>query len=55
VSVKDRVVLAPMASLELCTDHMSGLWVPISLVDFVTTISNRTSLFCVVLLLLAGE
>jgi hypothetical protein len=24
VSVKDRVVLAPMASLELCTDRMSG-------------------------------
>jgi hypothetical protein len=24
VSVKDRVVLAPMASLELCTDCMSG-------------------------------
>jgi hypothetical protein len=24
VSVKDRTVLAPMASLELCTDRMSG-------------------------------
>jgi hypothetical protein len=24
VSVKDRAVLAPMASLELCTDRMSG-------------------------------
>jgi hypothetical protein len=24
MSVKDRVVLAPMASLELCTDRMSG-------------------------------
>jgi hypothetical protein len=24
VSVKDRTVLAPMASLELCTDHMSS-------------------------------
>jgi hypothetical protein len=24
VSVKDRVILAPMVSLELCTDRMSG-------------------------------
>jgi hypothetical protein len=24
VSVKDLIVLAPMASLELCSDHMSG-------------------------------
>jgi hypothetical protein len=26
MSVKDRTVLAPMASLELCTDHMSGFY-----------------------------
>jgi hypothetical protein len=24
VSIKDRIVLAPMASLELCTDRISG-------------------------------
>jgi hypothetical protein len=28
VSVKDRVVLAPMARLELCTDRMSGFMGP---------------------------
>jgi hypothetical protein len=28
VSVKDRVVLAPMTSLELCTDHMLGFMGP---------------------------
>jgi hypothetical protein len=28
VSVKDRVVLAPMASLELCTDRMSDFMGP---------------------------
>jgi hypothetical protein len=28
VSVKDHVVLAPMASLELCTDRMSGFTGP---------------------------
>jgi hypothetical protein len=28
VSVKDRAFLAPMASLELCTDHMSGFTGP---------------------------
>jgi hypothetical protein len=28
VSVKDRIVLALMASLELCTDRMSGLMGP---------------------------
>jgi hypothetical protein len=28
MSVKDHVVLAPMASLELCTDRMSGLMGP---------------------------
>jgi hypothetical protein len=31
------------------------LWVPISRVIFVTTMLNRTSLLCVVLLLLDGE
>jgi hypothetical protein len=28
VSVKGRAILAPMASLELCTDHMSGFMGP---------------------------
>jgi hypothetical protein len=28
VSVKDRTVLAPMASLELCTDRLSGFMGP---------------------------
>jgi hypothetical protein len=28
VSVKDRTILAPMASLELCTDRMSGFMGP---------------------------
>jgi hypothetical protein len=28
VSVKDRVVLAPMVSLELCTDRISGFMGP---------------------------
>jgi hypothetical protein len=28
VSVKDRVILASMASLEFCTDHMSGFMGP---------------------------
>jgi hypothetical protein len=28
VSVKDCAILAPMASLELCTDHMSGVLGP---------------------------
>jgi hypothetical protein len=28
VSVKDRSILAPMASLELCTDHMLGFYGP---------------------------
>jgi hypothetical protein len=32
VSVKDRAVLAPMASLELCTDHTLGFVGPVSLV-----------------------
>jgi hypothetical protein len=26
MSVKDRVILAVMASLELCTDHLSGFY-----------------------------
>jgi hypothetical protein len=30
MSVKDCAVLAPMASLELCTNHTMGLWAPIS-------------------------
>jgi hypothetical protein len=28
VSVKDHTILAPMASLELCTDRMSGFMGP---------------------------
>jgi hypothetical protein len=28
VSVKDHVILAPMTSLELCTDRMSGFMGP---------------------------
>jgi hypothetical protein len=44
-----------MASLELCIDRMLGLWGPISRVAFVSTMSNRTSLLHVVLLLLEGE
>jgi hypothetical protein len=55
VSVNDRTVLAPMASLELCTDCMSGLWGPISRVGFVTTISNHTSLLRVVLFTFGGR
>jgi hypothetical protein len=34
VSVKDRAVLAPMASLELCTDGMSGFMGPVKLSSF---------------------
>jgi hypothetical protein len=55
VSVKDRTVLAPMASLELCTDRMWGFMGPISQVVFVTTMSNRSSLLREVILLLEGE
>jgi hypothetical protein len=55
VLVKDCAVLAPMASLELCTDRMLGLWGSISRVAFVTTMLNHTSLLHVVLLLLEGE
>jgi hypothetical protein len=28
MSIKDRVILAPMASLELCTDRMSNFMEP---------------------------
>jgi hypothetical protein len=55
VSVKDHGVLAPMASLEFCTDHMSGFMGPISRVAFVTTMPNCTSLLHVVLLLFGGR
>jgi hypothetical protein len=34
VSVKDRVILAPMASFELCTYHMSGFMGPGKLSSF---------------------
>jgi hypothetical protein len=44
-----------MASLELCTDRMSGFMGLDKLSSFVTTILNRTSLLHVVLLLLEGE
>jgi hypothetical protein len=46
---------APRASLELCTDHMSGFLGSDKLSSFVTTLSNRTSPLHVVLLLLEGE
>jgi hypothetical protein len=55
VSVKGRAILALMESLELCIDRMSGFMGPISRVAFVTTMSNRTSLLCVVLLLFGGR
>jgi hypothetical protein len=44
-----------MVSLELCTDRMSDFMGPVSRVVFVTTMSNRTSLLRVALLLLEGE
>jgi hypothetical protein len=34
MSVKDRVVLAPMASIELCTDRISGFMGPDKLSSF---------------------
>jgi hypothetical protein len=34
VSVKDRAVLAPMASIELCTDRISGFMGPDKLSSF---------------------
>jgi hypothetical protein len=37
--VKDRAILAPMASLELCTDRMSGFMGP-------NKPSNKPSSFC---------
>jgi hypothetical protein len=55
MSVKDHTVLALMANLELCTDRMSCFMGPISRVAFVTTMSNHTSLLCVMRLLLEGE
>jgi hypothetical protein len=55
VSVKEHTVLVPMVSLELCTDRMSDfLYGPISRIDFITTMSNHTSLL-VVLLLFRGR
>jgi hypothetical protein len=55
VSIKDRTVLVLMVNLELCTDRMLDFMGPISRVAFVTTLSNRTSLLRVMLLLLEGE
>jgi hypothetical protein len=55
VSVKDRAILAKMASFELCIDRMSGLCGAVSRLAFVTTMSNHASLLRVVLLLLEGE
>jgi hypothetical protein len=34
MSIKDCVILTPMASLELCTDHMSGFMGPDKLSSF---------------------
>jgi hypothetical protein len=55
VSVKDRVVLVPMTSLELCTDRMSDFMGPDNPSSFVTIMSNHTSMLRVMLLLLEGE
>jgi hypothetical protein len=55
MSVKDRTVLAPMASLDLYTGRISGFMEPDKMSRFLTTMSNRTSLLRVVLLLLEGE
>jgi hypothetical protein len=55
VSVKDRAVLALMASLELCTYRMSGFIGPYKPSSFLTTMSKRTSLLHVVLLLFGGR
>jgi hypothetical protein len=55
VSVKDRVILVPMASFELCTNRMSDFIGLISRVAFVTTMSNLTTLLRVVLLLFGGR
>jgi hypothetical protein len=55
VSIKDRTVLVLMVNLELCTDRMLDFMGPISRVAFVTTLSNRTSLLHVMLLLFEGE
>jgi hypothetical protein len=42
VLVKDHIILAPMVSLELCTDHMSGFIGPGKPSSHVTTSSNHT-------------
>jgi hypothetical protein len=42
VPVKDHVVLAPMTSLELCTDHMLGVMGPGKPSGPITTSPNRT-------------
>jgi hypothetical protein len=55
VSIKDRTVLPLIARLELCTDRMSGFMGSDKRVVFITTMSNRTSLLHVMLLLLEGE
>jgi hypothetical protein len=44
-----------MASLELCTDRMSGLMGTVGRVAFVTTLWNHTSLLHVGLLLMEVE
>jgi hypothetical protein len=41
VSIKDRTVLAPMVSFELCTDHISDFYGPDKLSIPVTTLWNR--------------
>jgi hypothetical protein len=48
VSIEDRVVLALMASFELCTDRILGFMGYGKPSSFVTTLSSRTSLLRVV-------
>jgi hypothetical protein len=55
VSVKDRTVLALMASFDYHQTACRVLWGPISRVAFVTTMSNCTSLLHVVLLVFRGR
>jgi hypothetical protein len=55
VSVKDHAILALMASLELCTDHMLGFMGSDKPSSFCNYYVNHTFLFRVMLLLLEGE
>jgi hypothetical protein len=55
MSVKDHTVLALMASLELCTYHMSGFMGPDKPSSFCNYYVKPHLLLRVVLLLLEGE